>query len=575
MNTSANFRVDPRLASLLGENYRSTELAIKELVDNAWDADAENVWVELPSPLTMDPIVIRDDGTGMTESEVRNEYLNIASSRVLRKGERTRLKNRQVKGRKGIGKFAGLMVASLMKISSRTRGQETQLQIWRDELIRAKYDLEQVNLPLESLAADPEAHGTEITLSGINQNFTFPNADKLKRLLVLEYGRMPDFTIWVDGEKVDIEDIPGDAFEEHIELSTGERAYLRFTISDGKRPLKQSGIAVRVGGKVVGPPRFFGLGENEEIPPRLLRRIFGEVVADSLEADVTADWGSIIDNSLILQELTRKLRPALTRAVQEIYYREVDLSKTRMRKCIDDGLDRLPDHRRAHAERAMDQVLRKFYGESESRISTVISLLLDAYEKSDYWLIMQEMEASLGADNEQQTKVFSEFGMLDLAMITQQTSHRLTLLRDLERLLFDPTVDLNQTKQILASNFWIFGNKYPLLSTHQELQQVIDLYVNHKYTNGHAGEAPYLLLLQDFNKGFLLLDLKKPDHTIDLYDRRKAKEFQADLKNYLPGRDIEVLVLGGAVSSSLVEPSVNGQMRFISYKGLIDRKSVV
>jgi len=30
----AQFRVDPRLARLLGESYRSTEQAIKELIDN-------------------------------------------------------------------------------------------------------------------------------------------------------------------------------------------------------------------------------------------------------------------------------------------------------------------------------------------------------------------------------------------------------------------------------------------------------------------------------------------------------------------------------------------------------------
>jgi hypothetical protein len=44
----ANFEVDPRLATLLSETYRSTEQAIKELIDNAWDADAENVRVQLP-----------------------------------------------------------------------------------------------------------------------------------------------------------------------------------------------------------------------------------------------------------------------------------------------------------------------------------------------------------------------------------------------------------------------------------------------------------------------------------------------------------------------------------------------
>lgn len=40
MTEKANFKVDPRLAKLLGESYRSTEYALKELVDNAWDAEA-------------------------------------------------------------------------------------------------------------------------------------------------------------------------------------------------------------------------------------------------------------------------------------------------------------------------------------------------------------------------------------------------------------------------------------------------------------------------------------------------------------------------------------------------------
>lgn len=38
------FRVDFRLATLLSQEYSSSERALKELVDNAWDADAERVW---------------------------------------------------------------------------------------------------------------------------------------------------------------------------------------------------------------------------------------------------------------------------------------------------------------------------------------------------------------------------------------------------------------------------------------------------------------------------------------------------------------------------------------------------
>ncbi len=51
MTIAANFRVDPRLASVLGAGYRTSDHALKELVDNAWDADAEEVHIQLSEPV--------------------------------------------------------------------------------------------------------------------------------------------------------------------------------------------------------------------------------------------------------------------------------------------------------------------------------------------------------------------------------------------------------------------------------------------------------------------------------------------------------------------------------------------
>lgn len=36
MSNPAHFSVDPRVATILGENYSSSERALRELVDNAW-----------------------------------------------------------------------------------------------------------------------------------------------------------------------------------------------------------------------------------------------------------------------------------------------------------------------------------------------------------------------------------------------------------------------------------------------------------------------------------------------------------------------------------------------------------
>lgn len=572
MHPNATFKVDPRLASLLGENYRSTELAIKELVDNAFDADAEEARVYLPAPLSNDPIVIRDNGTGMTEAELRHEYLNIASSRVSRKGDRTRLKNRLVKGRKGIGKFAGLMVASLMEIRTRARGVETSLRIWRDELIAAKHDLEQVELPIETQPCDPALHGTEIILSGINQNFTFPNAERLKRLLVLEYGRQGDFQLYVGDELVDIEDIPGDGFECDLTLSSGELVQVRYTIADSRSALKQSGIAFRVGGKIVGGPQYFGLEEDEDLPAKLLRRVYGEVQADALEGDVTADWGSIIDNSRTLADIRRQVQPLLRQSLLQVYERELNEARTRLKRRINGSLERLPDYRRPQAQRMLDKVLKKFYGESDTRVASVVSLLLESFEQGEYWMMQDSLAGAATAHNghlDLVTDAFAEFGMVDVAMMARQSTHRLQVLRDLESLIFNPETSLEQIRKALAGNLWTLGTQYSLITTNQSLHEVVALYVGHKFTNGHAQDAPTLLLLQDFNRGMILLDFKSPDHPIDLYDRRLALAYQQDLKTYLPGRDIDVMVLGGALSQGLAEQRRQASIHYRSYKGLL------
>jgi len=48
-------QVHSRLATLLSQEYSSSELALKELLDNARDDDAEQVTISLPQPLSRDP----------------------------------------------------------------------------------------------------------------------------------------------------------------------------------------------------------------------------------------------------------------------------------------------------------------------------------------------------------------------------------------------------------------------------------------------------------------------------------------------------------------------------------------
>jgi len=239
----ARFQVDTRLAKLLSENYRSSERALKELVDNAWDADASVVKIQLPEPMTDQSIIVLDDGTGMTEEEVKREYLLIARDRRERRGSTTSQNNRKVKGRKGIGKFAGLMVANAMHLETWARGRRSEFTLTSSDYEAAK-DIEALPILLRTEENRELEHGTRVSLSSLNQSLAFPNPDKLRQLLLEEYGREEHFLIEVNGKPLGVDDIDGAYTEHSSTLPIVGLVNLRFTITSQKRTLRQPGISM-------------------------------------------------------------------------------------------------------------------------------------------------------------------------------------------------------------------------------------------------------------------------------------------------------------------------------------------
>jgi hypothetical protein len=438
MSKHASFQVDPRLATLLGETYRSSEQAIKELVDNAWDADSTHVWITLPAAMTPDPVVVRDDGCGMTEREVRHEYLRIARDRRASKGERTPEHNRKVKGRKGIGKFAGLMVADRMEVATRTRGVETRLVIPKEDLLRSCVDLERLPLAVATAPCNPAERGTTVSLYALHQRLLFPEPERLKQLLVIEYGREEGFTVLVNGVALGLEDVPGKTGSAEADLPELGPVRVKLRIADEPKGTKYAGVAIRVGGKIVGKPAFFGLEECDDIPPKLLRRVYGEVEADGLLDDVTADWAGVIENSKGYAAVEELVRNTIRRNLDDTFRSEMALARGRVQQEINRRLAALPEYRRDFARKAMERVMGRFYGQPDERIHPIVSVVLDALERDEYWQVLDRINSARQEDVAILAEALHEFGILEIAMVGQQARRRVAFLDKLDGLIAEP-----------------------------------------------------------------------------------------------------------------------------------------
>lgn len=147
-------RISPEILELLGPSlYTNIYYVLAELIANSYDADAENVWLDLSG----DSIIIEDDGHGMTYQETVNKYLEVAkSTRNTEAESKSRKFQRPKMGRKGIGKLAALAISSEVRVMTKSNGELSGFTLTRSVPKDGKL------LPIK----DTDIHFDNISVSG-------------------------------------------------------------------------------------------------------------------------------------------------------------------------------------------------------------------------------------------------------------------------------------------------------------------------------------------------------------------------------------------------------------------------
>lgn len=130
MSKTYRLEVDPRILELLGPNlYTNIYYVLAELIANAYDADAKNVYIIAGK----DDIRVEDDGHGMSyKAGDITKYLNVAGvSRTTEKDSLTRSKKRRKMGRKGVGKLAALSVSEDVDVLTIAKGEKSGFVLTR------------------------------------------------------------------------------------------------------------------------------------------------------------------------------------------------------------------------------------------------------------------------------------------------------------------------------------------------------------------------------------------------------------------------------------------------------------
>lgn len=210
-----SFEISLSVLNHLGRNlYRNFITVLGEAISNSWDADANNVWIDIKSDKGF---FIKDDGSGMNKRDFQNKFLKIGYSK--RKSDGMASPNqRPYIGAKGIGKLALLSCAEKISVISKTESTEyiggvidnTGLsKAIEHDLTPDKYQLGKMDAKLFAGYVSDHKKGTIIHFEQTKEDIkgTIPHLKKLIalyfRFSLIDQG----FKIFVNQEAVTFEDI--------------------------------------------------------------------------------------------------------------------------------------------------------------------------------------------------------------------------------------------------------------------------------------------------------------------------------------------------------------------------------
>ena len=206
-NKGFYFTVSANLLRIIGQELvASDEVAIWELVKNAYDSNARRVTITISPASERDPGFLRisDDGQGMSRKDFERLFMVAASSE---RPEEARSAQRTPTGEKGIGRFAASRLGDHLRVLTRAdKSSKEALEVlfdWR-EFRDKKKKFDEIHIPYRQSQA-PEIPrnqtGTVLEITGLQNTW---NRLKIVRLrgalaeLLDPFNRPSDFSITLD-----------------------------------------------------------------------------------------------------------------------------------------------------------------------------------------------------------------------------------------------------------------------------------------------------------------------------------------------------------------------------------------
>ena len=564
----------------LGSIVTQPDVALTELVANAWDAGASHVTLSIPEEKNQ-LLYIEDDGVGMSESEFQHHWMTLRYNRLKEQGRNVifpngKKGNRCAFGRNGVGRHGLFCFGNEYKVITIKDGKKLTFKI--------KPNVEsQPFAVIEKKEESSTGNGTRLEVV-VTKNL--PAINKISEILSARFLHDPQFKITVNHRTLELEDLTGETEPAEIDIE-GTNIHLTAYFIDSTKAGRKSifqGIAFWQSGRLVGEPSW-SLGRNLVLDGRtsLAKRYTFIIKSNDLAEYIKEDWSGFKVSDEI-EKVYQAVENFVNNSFESVTLATISNVTENLDTPIKQSLKKVNPLVREEVKSVITEIVKTNPKVKQESVNLVVQTIINMENSKNGHELLEKLSTLSSDDIDGLNSLLSKWTVSDALVVLNEIDRRLSIITAIRKLGKDKTTDeLHVLHPMIAESRWLFGPEYESSEYifNQQMKTAVEkIFTDVKYLTSDANykKRPDLICLPDSTVGvtgiedipsdlglvkvrkLLLIELKKGGFKIKREERNQAQGYVEDLLSSNLGVDCQITayVVGDSIADNLTSPTKIG-----------------
>lgn len=534
------------LVRTLGSLGTQPEVALTELVANAWDAGATEVNILIPSERG-GMLTVEDNGSGLTKEEFHSRWMKLSYNRLKHQGRMVEFSEgvdivRFAYGRNGVGRHGLLCFNSEYQVVTNKGGVESRF------ILTTKSEKEPFLIKSESFARS-KAVGTRLEVV-VDKNL--PNPRAILEVISARFMHDPKFIVSINKQTIQLEEHSG--LIEITEIDLGD-IKMSVNLLDSRKARKSTlyqGIAIWQGGRLIGEPSWV-LGNIMVLDGRSKAAKRFSVVVETMDLAeyIREDWTGF-KNTHELDRIFEAINDEVHKIFAKLAKENINETTKQIRDKYRKQYNDLGPLGKLEFNEAIEHITQVNPSATEESISLAIDTVLNLEKTRSGAELLVKLASLSSEDIDGLNTLLENWTVKDALTVLDEIDKRISVIEAIRKLSGDPNVDeLHLLHPLIASARWIFGPEFdsPEFSSNSQLQTAVEKVFGAKVEKNvfrNARKRPDIVVMgnstfsitsttdYDYENGLssikriLIIELKRGGYQIGRNERNQALGYIED-----------------------------------------------